>query len=389
MSWLAWTDTWQVTLRKPIITFPPGPGMDIRGFGRNDYGQVNPASYEPYLQDTDTVIFKNVRKVSTGLNHTLVLDWEGRVFGWGDNSYGQIEPSLKDTVPVWRDKTYVLKTNIKDIAAGGAHSLAISNNNWASAWGDNGSSQCNLYGSGFKAVFARYRASLGITTSNEIQSVGYNKYGAIDPDSPVVSYPYIKSYVSRAGLNCGPTISLGPDIRFFVTRSFKAYSGGDNDYHFQSNPYTNTYAEAFAQRHSGAHWAYKFKGAQKVTTGLETRFLSLKGQVHNWGRGVNTSSTAVYNWGVGYAYLNGWHTTGPEVLNNIIAEGIINIYEGKLAVFALTHDRNLLAWGYNENASVSPIHAVDRTIPLDGVIIATNVKYCSEGVGDHTFIAFR
>ena len=87
---------------KSVILFQNGYGFafaltsdnKLYGWGRNDCGQlglnvINPQKiYKPVLIDD----FNNIviKQISCGFNHTLLLSSDGYVYGWGDNTYGQI-----------------------------------------------------------------------------------------------------------------------------------------------------------------------------------------------------------------------------------------------------------------------------------------------------------
>jgi alpha-tubulin suppressor-like RCC1 family protein len=41
----------------------------------------------------------NIKKISSGINYSIALDDEGKVYGWGNNTYGQLGTgSLKNAV---------------------------------------------------------------------------------------------------------------------------------------------------------------------------------------------------------------------------------------------------------------------------------------------------
>ncbi|MSU59422.1 MAG: hypothetical protein EXS35_14835 [Pedosphaera sp.] len=69
--------------------------------------------------------------VAAGGKHSLALKTNGVVFGWGDNTFGQLDPPP--------DLTNAIK-----IAAGMNHSLALRGDGTVVAWGDNSFDQTNV-----------------------------------------------------------------------------------------------------------------------------------------------------------------------------------------------------------------------------------------------------
>lgn len=92
----------------------------ILAWGDNSAGQLNVPPGE-----TD------VRQISSGALHNLLLRGDGTVVAWGDNSFGQ------STVPA-------AATNIVSVAAGAQHSLALRQDGTVLAWGDNSRGQTTL-----------------------------------------------------------------------------------------------------------------------------------------------------------------------------------------------------------------------------------------------------
>jgi oligopeptide transport system substrate-binding protein len=88
---------------------------------------------------------KNVIAIAVGRNHSMALDDNGDVYTWGANSYGQL--GLGDTknrsVP---SKVTLPKgaSEVKSIAAGGHHSMALDKAGNLYTWGANGCGQLGL-----------------------------------------------------------------------------------------------------------------------------------------------------------------------------------------------------------------------------------------------------
>ena len=118
----------------------------LYGWSNNQFGQLgvkvinNGKLYKPVLiEDLNDI---NIKQISCGLTHTLVLSNEGIVYGWGGNYYGQIgcgKESGKNISVITQLKT--LK-NIKSIHCSLCKSFALTDNGMVYSWGHN--KWCNL-----------------------------------------------------------------------------------------------------------------------------------------------------------------------------------------------------------------------------------------------------
>ena len=94
----------------------------VGGFGDNFYGQMN----------IPTNIQDNVSKIFAADLHSLAILKDGRVTGWGRNNFGQIN------IPVG------IGNNATGIAGGESHSFALLKNGSITGWGSNQFNQINF-----------------------------------------------------------------------------------------------------------------------------------------------------------------------------------------------------------------------------------------------------
>jgi alpha-tubulin suppressor-like RCC1 family protein len=75
-----------------------------------------------------------VRSVSAGDYHSLALDWDGRVYAWGENNFGQLGVGsrlLHGPVPALVEGL----GGVREVAAAGGHSLAVTQSGDVFRWG--------------------------------------------------------------------------------------------------------------------------------------------------------------------------------------------------------------------------------------------------------------
>ncbi|XP_029168900.1 RCC1 and BTB domain-containing protein 1-like [Nylanderia fulva] len=127
-------------------------------WGRNDWGQLGtetaptkpsvcqhklnwkderlfilPAYYHAFPEEIITG--KRIKKVSCGFEHILALTDRGDIYAWGKNHNGQV--GTNSDLPICSVPMMVdMPESVKDIAAYGHLSVALSNNNIVYVWGD-------------------------------------------------------------------------------------------------------------------------------------------------------------------------------------------------------------------------------------------------------------
>lgn len=154
--------------------------------------------------------------VSTNLYHSVALKYDGTVYAWGRNDYGQVstkdgENSIMNTpVQIYSveydaegNAQYTLLENIIDVAAGGYHSLAVDSDGHVWSWGLNdkgqlgygttensGAAQMVMIGDNqpmenIVAVAAGNKHSLALTADGHVYAWGDNTYDQLGASSTV------------------------------------------------------------------------------------------------------------------------------------------------------------------------------------------------------------
>jgi len=119
-----------------------------RAWGSNAEGQLGDDSGQDHSSPqwvAETNQPPGIKAIATGINHSLALLADGKVWAWGSNSAGQLGDGTKDDqpkpVPVHGPGGDGLLTHIVVIAAGSNHSLALRADGTVWAWGNNSSGQ--------------------------------------------------------------------------------------------------------------------------------------------------------------------------------------------------------------------------------------------------------
>jgi alpha-tubulin suppressor-like RCC1 family protein len=156
---------------------------------------------QPLLLDLPPVKF-----IAAGFAHSLAVDNQGRLWGWGQNDHGQL--GLGDGL------TRLLPTQSKNIsglialAAGWNHSLAIRSDGRVLAWGVNSQNQLGLSGSAdlstpaevpnlpaMQAVAAGAAYSLALARDGQVWAWGQGNFTSAAP-APIMGLDQVKQVES-------------------------------------------------------------------------------------------------------------------------------------------------------------------------------------------------
>jgi alpha-tubulin suppressor-like RCC1 family protein len=115
------------------------------GWGDNSNGQLGDGSLTPHSAPGRIGSASNWRSHSSGLSHAVALRSDGTLWSWGDNSSGQLGDGSQNRslVPIQISNTWPSSAanDWTAVAAGDTHTLALKADGTLWSWGDNSSGQ--------------------------------------------------------------------------------------------------------------------------------------------------------------------------------------------------------------------------------------------------------
>ncbi|MFC8510297.1 RCC1 domain-containing protein [Streptomyces sp. NPDC057411] len=167
----------------------------VKSWGHNSSGQLGNGGNDNQTVPTTVPRLTNVKDVAAGGKHALALDTGGQVYSWGDNSYGQLGNNRTGDSRTVPDRVQGMP-KVKQISAGCDFSLALLENGKVYAWGRGIHGQL---GNGSRAtspvprqvqglenivsIDAGCYHALALTADDTVKSWGYNLYGQLGNSS--------------------------------------------------------------------------------------------------------------------------------------------------------------------------------------------------------------
>ncbi|HEX8326943.1 MAG TPA: hypothetical protein VF629_05345 [Hymenobacter sp.] len=184
----------------------------LYAWGSNDYGQLGDGSGMTSLVPVPVGMTKKLAglrwaQVAAGSFHTLAVTTNGRLYAWGSNRFGQLagDREVKQSTPAPLQLAPALANVVwQQVAAGEAHSLALSADGRLLAWGNNctgqlgdGTTDLRLKPITIAApenagAWARIESgafhALATTTTGQFYAWGANKYGQLGDGTTTDQY---------------------------------------------------------------------------------------------------------------------------------------------------------------------------------------------------------
>jgi len=173
----------------------------VKSFGYNAQGQLGLGNVTtPYMSPTLIPNITNVNQISCGNAHSLVLLNDGTVKGFGRNDYGQLGlgNTANSTIPTLIPNL----SNVKQIAGGVYYSLVLLNDGTVKAFGYNSDGELGLGNttisyttptlipslSNVNQIVCGSLHSLALLNDGTVKAFGYNTYGQLGLGNVVTPY---------------------------------------------------------------------------------------------------------------------------------------------------------------------------------------------------------
>ena len=354
-------------------------------WGANDKGQLGIGTYDnsnvPVAVDTTGVLAgKKIIDVAMSYKRSMALSSEGKVYMWGENSYGELgnNSTVNSPLPVAVDTTGALAgKKINHIAAGGAFSMALDANGRVYTWGKaialgNGTpltlrktvpvavdTTGVLKGKYIIAIAAEDNVGLALSDEGFVYTWGNNDHGQLGNDSTVKSslWPVV---VDTNGVLKGKTIvaiAAGISHALALASDGTVYAWGENEYGQLGNR-TNTDSNVPVP----VYMTGVLSGKKVVAIAAGGEFslvLASDGKIYSWGKNNNGQ----------LGNMNGDSNIPVAVDFSGVLNGknIVDIAGGSYHCMALSCEGKVYSWGRNSEGQLgnNTVTGASSTSPVE------------------------
>lgn len=273
------------------------PWTKLAAWGYNADGQLADGSLAsrstPVICNSGEFAGKCILKLSAGSSHSLALTADGRIKGWGNNTYGQAGAGGNPAGPL-DGKT------VASVSAGSNHSLAVCSDGTAYAWGQNfagmlgnGSTTNSsvpvpvypggaLAGRSLTSVAAGTNHSLALSSDGRVFSWGFNVSGRLGNGTYNSSSTPVA--VDDTGVLAGKSItaiSAGDSHSVALSTDGSVYTWGSNT---NGELGDNSTSDRFTPVEVATSGVLSGKSVIAIAAGNNhTLALTSDGKVHAWG----------------------------------------------------------------------------------------------------------
>lgn len=155
----------------------------VKSWGHNASGQLGNGSRTSQSVPTTVPRLANIKDIAAGGEHALAMNENGQVYAWGDNTYGQLGNSRTGDARAVPGRVQGL-AKVKQVSAGCDFSLALLENGKVYAWGRGA---YGALGNGTRATVSKPRQVEGLENVTEIDA-GCHHALALTADKTVKSW---------------------------------------------------------------------------------------------------------------------------------------------------------------------------------------------------------
>lgn len=356
-------------------------------WGSNGSGQLGDGAILSASMPMDIPLSSEVETVTSGATHTFALSTSRTLFGWGSNNEGQLGHQTSGNVGT-PTQVYELTNDVTAVAAGTAHTIAVNRQGTVYTWGDNSKGQLGrnnfedriLPGTTYnnltdvKAVAAGDYHSIALKEDGTVYTWGANSYGQLGnryADNAFDIPQLLSSFTDVKAVAAGAyhTVALKEDGT--------VYAWGANSYGQLGNGETanlntptlipglsDVIAIAAGANHTialksdGTVWAWGANSSGQLGIGTiasqktpvqVTGLTGITGIAAGANHTIAWNDTKCYTWGQNSAYQLG-DGTNVNKQSPVLLEGLGGIQAadgGTQHTIVVKMDGSLAAWGSN------------------------------------------
>ncbi|CAL7946588.1 unnamed protein product [Xylocopa violacea] len=330
----------------------------IISWGANSHGQLGQGIQseecilpnEVDLSKCGSLEPQKINKIVGGAGHTLILDDYGHIYSCGWNNKGQTGFSMTEDILSFRKLNGKLKDKVVvDIACGWDCSAALTIDGTLFLWGSNCFGQLGkqpnnlqwtcepfevLTNRKFKRISMGLRHTALITEDHKVLVAGAGSKGqlGLGPSTNVAyTFTEVSTLTNIEDVSCGQhhTIAKAKDGNLYVF--------GDNK-HGQLGVNTDVWSRASTPIKLPN---LQFKLPVKIHSGWSHVILLNDNQIFGWGRNTY-GQLGIREFGKAF----NWKVTRIENLSKVYQVSV-----GSEHNIALTEDKRILCWGWNEHGN--------------------------------------
>lgn len=209
----------------------------VWAWGNNEMGQVGDTTVDFFWEPVQIQGLSNVTDLAAGYLHNIVLKNDGTVWCWGNNAYGSSGQPPATSILVVPMQVAGL-SDIKLIAGGSLHSMAVTQSGELYTWGSDGSDALGFY-AGTHSETPVLQSQMGIVTAI---AAGEAYALAVRDDGKIISWGsniYGQTGIGGTSYSSSPTVlnnvskdirqvAAGRDFSFAIATDGSVYAWGNN-----------------------------------------------------------------------------------------------------------------------------------------------------------------
>lgn len=271
-------------------------------WGANNVGQLGDGTTTSRSTPVMAAMPANVKftQVSAGQNFSMGLDRDGRVWTWGNNSYGQLGRAPTSSSPANKPGMVAMPAGVAGfirISAGGQHCLALDRDGNIWTWGSNDSGQLGRTtgsstnptpgkismpndGTAFADIAAGDIHSMGLTGDGTAWTWGWNYHGELGrTDMPTGSFSSYSATPGKVATSVRFTrLAAGGYHALGLAEDHTVYTWGSNENGQLGRTTTNTVTNPTPGKVTG------LTGATDIGTGGYHSLAVTGTTTYAWGR---------------------------------------------------------------------------------------------------------